>query len=129
MHPSDIGKGIARWSETIHFRLGHAIHMNLKGTLPVLILQTLSEGSSHGYAIAQQIKARSKHVLDFKEGTLYPALHALENVDYVESYEATMQGRIRRYYRLTNKGKKVLDTERAEWLRLSQAVNLVLEGG
>jgi DNA-binding PadR family transcriptional regulator len=60
-------------------------------TLPTLILQALLEEPSHGYRIAQSIKARSKGVLDFKEGTLYPALHKLENEGMVESYEG-MEG-------------------------------------
>ena len=100
--------------------------MNLKGTLPTLILHTLSRGPNHGYRIAQEIKAKSKGVLDFKEGTLYPALHALENKDLVESYEQTENGRVRRYYQLTERGKKELAKERTEWRNLSKAVTLIL---
>jgi DNA-binding PadR family transcriptional regulator len=61
--------------------------MNFKGTLPTLILEALAHEPAHGYRIAQQIKERSQGVLDFKEGTLYPALHKLENEGLVESYE------------------------------------------
>jgi PadR family transcriptional regulator PadR len=101
--------------------------MNLKGTLPTLILQTLDEGPNHGYVIAQIIKSRSKGVLDFKEGTLYPALHTLEGKGMLVSYEKTESGRTRRYYKLTEKGHKALDAEREAWKKLSGAVNLILE--
>jgi PadR family transcriptional regulator PadR len=101
--------------------------MNFKGTLPTLILQALVDQPSHGYRIAQQIKARSKGVLDFKEGTLYPALHKLENDGLVASYEGMEQGRTRRYYRITKSGKTVLSKDRSEWRELSRAVTLILE--
>jgi len=103
--------------------------MNLKGTLPTLILQVLNREPNHGYRIAQQIKAKSKGVLDFKEGTLYPALHKLENEGVIESYEQVEKGRNRRYYRLTEKGHKTLDKDRAEWLKVSSAVSFILEDG
>jgi transcriptional regulator len=101
--------------------------MNFKGTLPTLILQALAEEPSHGYRIAQRIKTRSKGVLDFKEGTLYPALHKLENEGLVASYEGVEQGRTRRYYRITKSGKAVLTKDRSEWRELSRAVTLILE--
>ncbi len=102
--------------------------MNLKGTLPTLILQVLAEGTSHGYRIAQDIKARSKGVLEFKEGTLYPALHTLEGEGYLESFKQIENGRTRRYYKLTEKGRKELAKQREEWRKLAQAVTLILEG-
>lgn len=102
--------------------------MNLKGTLPVLVLQVLESGPKHGYAIAQEIKQRSKGVLDFREGTLYPTLHLQENKGFIESFEQTAKGRVRRYYRITEKGSKVLETERKEWRQVSSAVSLILEG-
>ncbi len=102
--------------------------MNLKGTLPTLILEALLDGPSHGYRIAQAIKERSAGVLDFKEGTLYPALHKLENSGNVESYESVENGRARRYYRITQCGRKMLTKDRAEWRALSQAVSMILEG-
>ncbi len=100
--------------------------VNLKGTLPALILQVLAEGSSHGYRIAQDIKARSKGVLEFKEGTLYPALHTLEGEGYLESFKEVENGRTRRYYKLTEKGRKELTKQREEWRKLAQAVTLIL---
>ena len=100
--------------------------MNFKGTLPTLILEALAQEPTHGYRIAQQIKERSQGVLDFKEGTLYPALHKLENEGLVASYEGVEKGRPRRYYRITKSGRSVLAKDRAEWRKLSQAVTLIL---
>ena len=100
--------------------------MNFKGTLPTLILETLAHEPSHGYRIAQRIKERSEGVLDFKEGTLYPALHKLENEGLVESYEGVEKGRPRRYYRITRSGHKTLTKDRAEWRELSRAVTVIL---
>jgi PadR family transcriptional regulator, regulatory protein PadR len=100
--------------------------MNFKGTLPTLILEALVHEPSHGYRIAQQIKERSEGVLDFKEGTLYPALHKLENEGMVESYEGMEKGRPRRYYRITKSGHKALRRDRAEWHELSRAMTTIL---
>lgn len=100
--------------------------MNFKGTLPTLILEALVHEPSHGYVIAQSIKGRSEGVLDFKEGTLYPALHKLEQGGLVESYEGVENGRVRRYYRITKAGRKSLATDRAEWQAMSRAVNAIL---
>lgn len=101
--------------------------MNLKGTLPVLILQVLSQGDKHGYAIAQEIKQRSRGVLDFKEGSLYPALHAQEKKGFIASVDRRQDGRRRRYYRLTKAGAKALEAHRNEWRQLSTAVTEILE--
>jgi transcriptional regulator len=100
--------------------------MNFKGTLPTLILEALAREASHGYRIAQGIKERSEGVLDFKEGTLYPALHKLENEGLVESYEGVEKGRPRRYYRITSKGRRALSRDRDEWRQLSKAVSVIL---
>ena len=101
--------------------------MNFKGTLPTLILEAVEQEPSHGYRIAQRIKERSKGVLDFKEGTLYPALHKLENEGLVASSEEIENGRARRYYRITKSGRAVLAKDRAEWRKLSRAVTMILE--
>ena len=101
--------------------------VNFKGTLPTLILEALEREPSHGYRIAQQIKERSRGVLDFKEGTLYPALHKLENEGHVESYEGMEKGRPRRYYRITPSGHAMLARDRAEWRELSRAVSMILK--
>jgi transcriptional regulator len=101
--------------------------MNLKGSLPSLILQNLRRGPNHGYRIAQEIKEKSKGVLDFKEGTLYPALHALEGKGLIESYTREENGRTRCYYKLTESGKRTLVKEKQEWSRYSSAINLLLQ--
>ncbi|HTS11766.1 MAG TPA: PadR family transcriptional regulator [Candidatus Limnocylindrales bacterium] len=103
--------------------------MNFKGTLPTLILEALLREPTHGYRIAQRIKERSQGVLDFKEGTLYPALHKLENEGLVESYDGIEKGRPRRYYRITKTGRAVLAKDRAEWRQLSRAVTVILGEG
>src|SRR5271157_4514034 len=100
--------------------------MNFKGTLPTLILETLANEPSHGYRIAQQIKSRSEGVLDFKEGTLYPALHKLQSEGLVESYDGVEKGRPRRYYRITESGRGALARDRAEWRQMSRAVTMIL---
>src|ERR1700733_5859813 len=100
--------------------------MNFKGTLPTLILEALAQEPSHGYRIAQRIKERSEGVLDFREGTLYPALHKLENDGLVESSEGVENGRPRRYYRITKSGRAVLAKDRAEWRQLSRAMTTIL---
>jgi DNA-binding PadR family transcriptional regulator len=101
--------------------------MNFRGGLPALILQNLRRGPNHGYRIAQDIKLRSKGVLDFKEGTLYPTLHGLEGKGLIVSHERDENGRTRCYYELTEKGKKVLVTEKRDWRRISGAFNLILQ--
>ncbi len=101
--------------------------MVFRGSLPALILQSLSKGPTHGYKIAQDIKLKSKGVLDFKEGTLYPALHGLENKGLVRSESKQQGGRTRRYYRLTGKGKRALVRKRKEWVAFSHAVTLILQ--
>ena len=101
--------------------------MNIKGSFPLLILQVLAAGPCHGYGIAQQIKRRSGAVLDFKEGTLYPALHDLERRTLVTSYETREQGRVRRYYQLSEAGRTALVEERSAWTRYVRAVDTVLQ--
>src|SRR6266478_7271709 len=101
--------------------------MNFKGGLTTLILQNLSRGPNHGYCIAQEIKQKSKGVLDFKEGTLYPALHGLEGKGLVESSTQEENGRVRCYYRLTRKGRSALERQKKEWTRFAGAVSLILQ--
>jgi PadR family transcriptional regulator, regulatory protein PadR len=91
-----------------------------------LILEALLNEPNHGYRIAQSIKERSQGVLDFKEGTLYPALHKLESEGQVESYDSVEKGRQRRHYRITKAGRETLRRDRAEWRALSRAVSVIL---
>jgi PadR family transcriptional regulator PadR len=101
--------------------------MNLKGSLAPLILQNLRRGPNHGYRIAQDIKQKSDGLLDFKEGTLYPALHGLEAKGLIQSFTREENGRTRCYYKLTEKGKRSLAKQKQEWLRFSSAVNLIFQ--
>jgi transcriptional regulator len=101
--------------------------MSYKGGLTPLILQSLSRGPNHGYRIAQEIKQKSGGVLDFKEGTLYPALHGLEAKGWISSETQEESGRVRCYYRLTVDGKKALNRQKQEWNRYAGAISLLLE--
>jgi PadR family transcriptional regulator, regulatory protein PadR len=102
--------------------------MNFKGSLQLLILNVLAEGPNHGYRIAMMIKEHSKGVLDFKEGTLYPTLHTMEQDGWLETFTEEENGRTRRYYRLTNAGLTALQHQRKEWEQYVKAVNMSLEG-
>jgi PadR family transcriptional regulator, regulatory protein PadR len=112
--------------------------MNLKsdlpqGTLDLLILKVVALGPVHGYAIAQRLQQVSRDVVQVPQGSLYPALHRLENRGLLAAdWKDTERGREAKFYRLTRKGRTTLDTETASWQRLSQAVGLILklsEGG
>jgi len=102
--------------------------MNLKGSLPLLVLHVLAQGSNHGYGIAKRIKEQSRGVLDLKEGTPCPTLHGMEKQGLIAAYEQEEGGRMRRYYRLTGDGQAMLDAQLEEWSRYTDAVNLVLHG-
>jgi PadR family transcriptional regulator, regulatory protein PadR len=102
-------------------------NMNFKGSLPTLILHTLLQGSNHGYQIAQEIKQKSKGVLDFKEGTLYPALHGLEAKGLITSRIRRENGRTRYCYKLTDKGKKALAKQKEEWNQFTGAINRIFQ--
>ena len=100
--------------------------MNIKGSLPLLILHVLQDEPKHGYQISKEIKQQSKDVLAFREGTLYPALHSLEKQGAIEAYAEDVNGHTRRSYRLTESGRAMLAKEAAEWNTYAAAVNLVL---
>ena len=102
--------------------------MLIKGSLQMLILNVLAQGPGHGYQITQHIKQQSRGILDFKEGTLYPTLHGLERRGYLVSTEAQENGRIRRYYHLTESGQALLASEKQAWRLFVQAVNRSLGG-
>ena len=99
-----------------------------QGTLDLLILKVLALGPVHGYAIAQRLQQVSKHVVQVPQGSLYPALHRLENRGLLDAdWKATDTGREAKFYRLTRKGRATLDSETASWHRLSDAIGLILE--
>jgi transcriptional regulator len=99
----------------------------LRGTLDLLVLQTLSRGPQHGYGIAAEILRISDDVLRVEEGSLYPALHQMEQAGWIAAdWQTTANNRRARLYRLTAAGRKRLETEQADWQRLTRAVSKVL---
>jgi len=99
----------------------------LQGTLDLLVLQTLQAGPAHGHTIAHVIEHRSDALLQVQHGSLYPALHRLEDRGWVASFWGTSENnRKARYYRLTPAGRRQLDTETSRWDRFVRAVNQVL---
>src|ERR1700752_4715972 len=104
-----------------------------QGTLDLLILKIVALGPVHGYAIAQRLQQVSRDVVQVPQGSLYPALHRLENRGVLASEgNETETGREAKFYRLTRKGRSLLETEAASWQRLTAAVGLILkmsEGG
>lgn len=98
------------------------------GTL-LLVLSLLAEADRYGYEIIKELELRSDSTFQFKEGTLYPVLHKLENKGYVKSYMAKGNtGKERKYYQITSKGKKQLLEEKEQWQVFSMAVNKVIGG-
>lgn len=100
----------------------------LKGTLDLLILNTLSWGPTHGYGIARWIEQCTKDTLRVEEGSLYPALYRMEERGLISSdWGVTENSRRAKYYQLTAAGRKQLKESRAYWSRFTGAVTLVLE--
>ena len=98
-----------------------------QGTLDLLILKAVAVEPVHGYAIAQRLEQVSRGVVQVPEGSLYPALHRLDNRGFLAAdWKKTETGREAKYYRLTRKGRKQLETEAASWQRLIEAVGLIL---
>jgi transcriptional regulator len=99
----------------------------LQGTLDLLILKTLSLGPQHGYGIAAHIDSVSDEVLRVEEGSLYPALHRMEQAGWIKAeWDITENNRRARLYRLTRVGERYLEEEQVKWNRLSKAVSKVL---
>src|SRR3981189_2507019 len=100
----------------------------VQGTLDLLILKTLSLQAMHGWAIAKRIQQISSEVLQVQQGSLYPALHRLEQQGWVKGKWAESEtGRQAKFYSLTAAGRKQLEKELESWSRLSTAINLVVE--
>jgi PadR family transcriptional regulator, regulatory protein PadR len=99
----------------------------LKGTLDMLILKIVAMGPIHGYAIAQRIQQISRDFFQLQQGSLYPALHRLEDRSWLRAeWKETSTGREAKFYELTKAGRKQLETEVVNWERLTQAVALIL---
>jgi len=103
----------------------------LQGTLDLVVLNTLDTmGAMHGYGIAQRIQQVSRDVLQLNQGTLYPALLRLEQQGWIHSeWGISDNNRRARFYSITRAGRKQLVTERANWDRMSDAIERLLEAG
>lgn len=100
----------------------------VQGTLDLLILKTLSLEPKHGWAIAKRIQQISRDVLQVQQGSLYPALHRLEQKGWIKAkWKNTETGREAKFYSLTSTGRAQLEKEAANWSRLSAAIDLVVE--
>jgi PadR family transcriptional regulator len=99
----------------------------LQGTLDMLILQILQWGPRHGLDIAQTIRTKSEDLLKIEAGTLYPALHRLQQQGWLAAeWKTSEKGQRAKYYRLTRSGKKQLTAEQSNWERLLKAIRLVM---
>lgn len=98
-----------------------------QGTLDMLILKVVALGPLHGYAIAQRIEQISREALRVQQGSLYPALHRLENRGFLKAeWRSSETGREAKFYQLTRAGHKQLEAESDQWDRLSEAVRLIM---
>jgi transcriptional regulator len=99
-----------------------------QGTLDLLILKVVALGPLHGYAIAQRLQQISQDVVQVQQGSLYPALHRLENRHFlIAEWKLSDTGRDAKFYRLTKKGRTFMQEETASWHRLTNAVGLILD--
>ncbi len=99
----------------------------LSGSTPMLVLSLLRSGDKYGYEMVEELARRSDDTFQLKEGTLYPLLHSLEKEKLVSSYSKTApSGRERKYYRLTDSGRRQLEVKEKEWHLFSSSVNAVL---
>jgi PadR family transcriptional regulator, regulatory protein PadR len=102
----------------------------LQGTLDMLVMKTLANGPLHGYNIVDRLRVMSSDIIRVEEGSLYPALHRMEERGWIEAEWGTSENnRKAKYYRLTRAGRKQLQTERTQWSRLSQAITGIMEAG
>lgn len=102
----------------------------ISGSTVLLLLSLLEKGEKYGYEMIKELEVRSDKTFEMKEGTIYPILHALENDGAVEVEEKTApSGRKRKYYRITRRGLRLLDTKREEWEAFSKGVNQVIGKG
>ena len=102
----------------------------MAGSSTMLVLSLLEGGDMYGYQMIEELARRSNDAFQMKEGTLYPILHGLEKNGCLTAYQQEAPtGRVRKYYRITKKGKNLLDEKRTEWDAFRQGVNEVLSGG
>ena len=101
----------------------------LSGSISLLILKLLEEQDMYGYQMIETLRERSDHTFDMKAGTLYPLLHTLEQKGFVEAHEDTQSARPRRYYHLTDHGRRQLVDQEAEFRTYANTVLRILDGG
>ena len=102
----------------------------ITGSTTMLILKLLEDKDMYGYLMIEELRKRSDNTFDLKAGTLYPLLHGLEEQGMLESYEESADSkRIRKYYRITKKGKKMLIEKKTEWNTYTSTINGILDGG
>jgi transcriptional regulator len=98
-----------------------------QGTLDLLILKVVATGPLHGYGIAQRLQHLSRNVVQVTQGSLYPALHRLENKGYLAAeWTESDTGREAKFYRLTRKGRAAMSVGEASWKRLSEAIGIII---
>ena len=100
----------------------------LKGSTKMLILEMVKDENMYGYQMIKKLKEKSNNVFEFKEGTLYPILHSLEEKGLISSYWDDTTGKKRKYYAITTEGKKSLKEKNEEWKIFSESVNRVIGG-
>lgn len=102
----------------------------LAGSTTLLVLKLLEDGDKYGYQMVEELRNRSDRTFELKSGTLYPLLHTLEQKGYIEAWlEDTGGSRPRRYYHLTDSGRRQLAEKETEWRSYAEAMLRVLEGG
>ena len=100
----------------------------LKGSTTMLILNLLKDNNMYGYEMIKKLKEKSENVFELKEGTLYPILHGFEEKGFIVSYWDESNAKKRKYYAITDKGKKQLKEKKEEWKLFSNGINQVLGG-
>lgn len=102
----------------------------LAGSTALLVLKLLESGDKYGYQMVEELRRRSDQTFELKSGTLYPLLHSLEQKGYIEAWEEDVgAARPRRYYHLTDSGRRQLAEKETEWRTYADAMLRVLEGG
>ncbi len=99
-----------------------------KGSTTMLILEMLKNENMYGYQLIKKLSEKSQNVFELKEGTLYPILHVLEENNFITSYWDETSAKRRKYYAITEKGKKILKEKKEEWKIFSEGINRVIGG-
>ena len=98
------------------------------GSMTLLLLSLLSQKEMYGYEMIEALREQSNNVFELKAGTLYPLLHGLEEKDFLTSYEKEVGGKVRKYYAITQEGRKELKKKREAWQEYAGAVSSVIGG-